>query len=148
MPTKTQTTTIAIIAALLGAAGIAATNQQPQQLTNAYSTTTGLITYNIEATYDPQQTSKVTHINWGTLSPNQTRTITLYITTQQNNTRIALGTSNHTPPQAAQYLILTWNYDGAPLTANTPKQVNLSLHIEADTQNITNFSFTITIYTL
>jgi hypothetical protein len=56
-----------------------------------------------------------------------------------------LQTSNWNPPNAADYISLSWNYGGQTIGANQVLAVTLSLSISSNIQGITTFSFDIVV---
>ena len=88
----------------------------------------------------------VDRIDWGILGPGETakRTVTV------NNTgtvpaTLSFTTGEWNPPEAADYLYLSWNYAGAVLQPKDAIIIDFQLYVSESVQNITDFSFTITI---
>ena len=93
-----------------------------------------------------QGTTPLTSLNWGTLEPGQTQSITAYIKNEGNvPITLNLQTSNWNPTAAQTYLTVTWNYLDQIINVGETKQITLNLEVDPDITGITNFSFDITI---
>jgi hypothetical protein len=101
--------------------------------------TVGLAAYS-----DATCTTTASDISWGTLTPGASREYILYIkndgTTSLN---LFLDTENWNPTNAANYIMLNWNYNGQPLAQNQVIQVKLTLTVSQNISGINNFSFEI-----
>jgi len=85
-------------------------------------------------------------IDWGLLAPGEVKHHTIRVTlTGDVNAALKLETTDWQPPEAQQYLFLSWNYAGQVLEPETTVIVDLALSVSQSVQNITNFSFTIVI---
>ncbi|MGB9854205.1 MAG: hypothetical protein ACPLRY_05295 [Candidatus Bathyarchaeales archaeon] len=92
-----------------------------------------------------QCTVKVTAIDWGVLSPGETRTQTIYVKNEGNVPIVlSLSVGNWTPSEAS-VISVTWNRQGAPLAAGSSVSATLSLTVPASISGVTSFSFVITI---
>jgi len=90
--------------------------------------------------------TKITKINWGTLIPGQNKSIPIKIKNVGSSTvTLTLATANWNPPNAQEYLSLTWNYTNTSLSPNNEIPLCLSLTVSPTIQNITTFSFDIVI---
>ena len=93
-----------------------------------------------------QGTTPLTTLNWGTLEPGQSQTVTSYIKNEGNTPiTLSLETSNWNPTQAQSYLTVTWNYNNQPINPGQTAQITLNLQVNPNITGITNFSFDITI---
>ena len=91
-------------------------------------------------------TNTVTSINWGTIEPGSTVNKTCYIRNEGNSaSTLELQTSNWNPSEAGNYIDLSWDYGGQSLNLDEVVQVTFTLSVSSSIQNITNFSFDITI---
>jgi len=95
---------------------------------------------------DSACTQKVTSINWQTLVPGETKTITIYVK-NEGSTRIALSMSvgNWTPSTAANYINVTWNRQDSSLDAGASFSATFILSVSQAISGITSFTFDITI---
>jgi hypothetical protein len=95
---------------------------------------------------DQSCTNTVTSINWGTIEPGSIVNETCYIRNEGNSvSTLALQTSNWNPSEAAGYMDLSWDYGGQSLNPDEVVQVTFTLLVSSSIQNITSFSFVITI---
>jgi len=96
--------------------------------------------------WDQTCTNNVTSINWGTITPGSIVNQTCYIRNEGNSvSNFSLQTSNWNPLEAADYINLSWDYSGESINPDEVAQVKLTLSVSGTIQNITNFSFDITI---
>ena len=85
-------------------------------------------------------------INWGTLDPGTEKTFTYYVRNDGNSpSTLTLQTSNWSPPGAATYILLSWDYDGQTLNIDEVIQVTFTLSISPTIEGITSFNFDITV---
>jgi hypothetical protein len=85
-------------------------------------------------------------IDWGMVEPGAVKNVTVYIRNEGNAPiTLSLQTSNWNPSNAADYISLSWNYNGQTINANQVIAVTLTLSISTNIQGITSFSFDITI---
>ena len=93
-----------------------------------------------------QATTPLTTLNWGTLEPGQSQTVTTYIKNEGTTPMtLTLETGNWNPTQAQSYLTVTWNYNSQPINPGQTAQITLTLQVNPNTTGITNFGFDITI---
>jgi hypothetical protein len=91
-------------------------------------------------------TNETTNINWGSLTPNSTKSYTLYV--KNNGTvplTLSMMTDSWSPSNAASYVTLNWNCTGQILNQNSVTAASLTLIVSPNTTGITSFSFDITI---
>jgi hypothetical protein len=95
---------------------------------------------------DASCTSPLTSMSWGTLQPGGNQNLICYIKNEGSNpTTLSLETSNWTPGTASNYLGLSWNYDGNPISPDASVQITLTLSVASNIEGITTFGFDITI---
>ena len=85
-------------------------------------------------------------IDWGLIGPGETVKRTIIV----NNTgtvpcTLSFSTEDWNPPEAADYLFLSWNYAGTVLQPKDAVIIDFQLYVSETVQNITDFSFTIII---
>lgn len=88
----------------------------------------------------------ITKIDWGILNPASITTRNIYAV--NNGTApitLILTTENWNPPQAENYITLSWNYPGTPITAGQSYPIILTLTVSEDITGISNFSFDIVV---
>jgi len=99
---------------------------------------------NINVYWESGCINNVTSINWGTLSPGQSKNVVVYVkNTGTVALTLALSTDGWSPAGAATYLALTWNYGGVQIQPNQVLAVTLTLTVSESIEGITDFSFTI-----
>ena len=85
-------------------------------------------------------------IDWGLVEPGATKNITVYIKNEGSApVTLSLATDNWSPPNAPDYLSLTWDYGGQVIIVDEVVQLTLSLSVSATIDGITSFSFDIVI---
>jgi hypothetical protein len=98
----------------------------------------------VEVYWDPLGVSKVTTIDWGTLSPGDFRGTTIYIKNVQNtNCTLSFNTTAWNPVNASKYLLLSWNYTGAVLQPSKYVVVQIRLLVDTAIKDVHSFTFTI-----
>jgi len=96
--------------------------------------------------WDSNCTNPVSYIDWGMVEPGSLNNVTVYVRNQGNVAAdISLATENWNPPNAPDYLALTWNYDGRQLNPLEVAPVRLTLNVSSSVQGIESFSFDIII---
>jgi hypothetical protein len=88
----------------------------------------------------------VTSIDWGMIEPGAIVDFIVYVR-NEGNTRITsnMTTLNWDPPQAAQYMSLSWNRENYLLEPMSKVQANLTLLVASNIEGITSFRFDIII---
>ena len=85
------------------------------------------------------------HIDWGLVEPNSTTyRAVMFRATGNTPVTLSMYASNFLPANASQYLITDWNYTGVAIV-NAWSPVQFSLFVSPQVQNITDFSFDITV---
>lgn len=131
-----------ILIMLLSSVGIAASR---------WSTTTipshGNLKIEGMGIYDDRNCSvATTYLDWGTLEPGTTKTITLYIRNEGNQqATIFMTAENWNPAETTNYMHLNWNYSGETLDPKEVVEVTLTLSVSSTVENIVDFSFDVTI---
>jgi len=101
---------------------------------------------NVGAYTDSQCTQNCTAINWGTLSPGNTTTKTVYVkNTGSTPITLTMTTGSWTPTTVNTKITLTWNQQNTVLNAGQSIAANLTLTVASDATSITTFSFNIII---
>jgi hypothetical protein len=96
--------------------------------------------------WDQACTNSVTSIDWGVVEPGTNVDKTVYIKNEDNSAvTLSLTTSNWNPPNASNYMTLSWSYEGQSVSAADVIQVVLTLSVSANISGITSFSFDITV---
>lgn len=96
---------------------------------------------NVDVFWDSACTSIVNSIDWGTLSPGESKSILVYIkNTGSAAGLIQLTTSNWNPTIASNYLSVSWDYSGIVINASKSIPVHLILTVSPSITGITTFS--------
>jgi hypothetical protein len=96
--------------------------------------------------WDSACSQTVSSIDWGFVEPGTVKNATVYMRNEGNGSiTLSLQTANWNPPNAADYISLSWNYAGQAIGVNQVVAVTLSLSISSKIQGITTFSFDIVV---
>jgi hypothetical protein len=96
--------------------------------------------------WDSGCSQTVSSIDWGLAEPGAVKNVTVYMRNEGNAPiTLSLQTSNWNPPNAADYISLSWDYGGQAIGVNQVVAVTLSLSISSNIQGITTFSFDVVI---
>ena len=112
---------------------------------NQTISSTGAVTaINVGVYSDSACTNELTTIDWGTISPGNSETITIYLK-NTGNARITLSmtATNWTPVNADGPIELTWDKENANLNPNQETAATLMLSVSESITGITNFSFNV-----
>jgi len=117
------------------------TEVEPPAFDSGKVKTVGVVIYSDSSISDPLYS-----VDWGNLEPGAEKSIECYI---QNTGDVAslltLEIDNLSPAEAANYITLTWDYDGQTLNVDEVIQVTLTLTISENIEGIKSFFFDITI---
>ena len=101
---------------------------------------------NVEIFSDNDCSQPCTNINWGTLSPGESITQTIYIKNNGNKPiTLFMTTENWTPTNANTYINLTWNKENTNLGLDQFVPALLTLSTSLDIETIDDFNFDIII---
>jgi hypothetical protein len=101
--------------------------------------TAGIATYR-----DAGCTTPASEVPWGTLAPGSSGEYGFYIKNEGTKSlNLFLDTENWSPTNAANYITLSWNYNGQPLGPNQVIQVTLTLTVSQSISGIDSFSLEI-----
>lgn len=89
----------------------------------------------------------ISTINWGSISPGQTITRTVYIKNTGSGVSLSLSmnTSNWSPASANGPIMISWNQAGTRLAPNQSVAATLTLTASSGITDITNFNVQISI---
>jgi hypothetical protein len=92
-------------------------------------------------------TSPTGNLNWGSISPGDTETATVYVknTGDSNSITLSIQTSNWNPTSASHYLTLTWDKQGTVLAPGQSTEATITLTVSSSITGITSFSVQISI---
>jgi uncharacterized repeat protein (TIGR01451 family) len=91
-------------------------------------------------------TTALSSISWGTLSPGDVKTYTIYVKNEGTvSVTLNMTIGNWNPASASSYITLTWNKEKYALAAGQVVQAVLTLSVSSSVSGVTSFSFDITI---
>lgn len=96
---------------------------------------------------DQLLTQEISHVNWGTLEPGESASVSLVVLSK-NKSPLSLGlnSTNWDPPAAQEFLKLSWDYSGAALNFGECSEIKFTLSVSEEIQDVESFFFEITIY--
>ncbi len=105
------------------------------------------IVYFDSMVYETQEALKeVTFIQWGSLSPSENKTLTYYVRSNLKTSGVlTVTTSKWQPSDANDYISFEVTPENEMFNPQQIKPLNFTLRISPAIQNITNFSFQITL---
>ena len=100
----------------------------------------------IDVYSDSACTQKVTEVPWGEIETGKSKSNTIYIKNQGDiGVVLSLSTENWTPDNAANYMELSWDYNGVSISPREVRSIVLTLLVDSNCQDISSFSFNIII---
>jgi len=103
-------------------------------------------TVDVGAYWDEACTNEVTTIDWGSISPGASKSVTIYLKNEGNTPiTLTMNTTSWSPSAAANYISLSWDYSGEQIAAGGVIQVTLTLSVSSNISGITSFTFDIVI---
>jgi len=94
--------------------------------------------------WDAGCTKTVSSIDWGVLSPGQTKEVIVYVRNEGNQpVSLTLTPMNYSPANASTFLNFTWTCVEAGVVPGKAVQVTQSLYVSPNTEGISAFSFNI-----
>jgi len=80
-------------------------------------------------------------IDWGTLTPGEDETYTIYVRNEgENATTFTLSVSNWSPSQASAYMDIQWNYTGYSDPPSQVTVIQLMLTVYPNVTGLNNFN--------
>jgi len=109
---------------------------------SAVAVTEGLGVY-----WDASCVNRVTNIDWGNLEPGSSRQISIHVRNEQQAPVILLMTTlNWVPQVAPTYIWVHWNYNDQWVNPNEVVKTTVTLSVSQTIKDVTNFGFTLNIY--
>ena len=103
-------------------------------------------TIGLEVYKDQECTQPCTSIDWGTLRPGGTATYVVYAKLLGNTpATLSMTYGNWTPPEAQNYITLSWNYTGNTLNPGDVLPIEFTLSVAETITGVEKFEFYITI---
>ena len=101
---------------------------------------------NVEVYWDDLCTQVVNSVDWSTPEPGEAVQKTVYVKNSGSAPlNVSMTTSSWTPVEAANYITLTWDSEGAPIDPDQVLQALLTLTVSDTITGITDFWFNIVI---
>jgi len=101
--------------------------------------TAGIATYR-----DAGCTTTASEVPWGTLAPGSSGEYVIYIKNEgATSLNLFLSTANWNPTNAANYITLSWNYNGQTVAPNQVIQITLTLSVSQSISGVDSFGFDI-----
>lgn len=95
---------------------------------------------------DSNCNTTVESINWGTVNPGNTVSVTVFIkNTKNTNFTMNFNTTNWVPAIAEGNITLAWNYTGETIEPKQAIAVKFLLMVDPTIEDVTQFSFDINI---
>ena len=96
--------------------------------------------------WDRNCENKTETINWGTIELESTKNVSIYLRNEGNAAvRLFILADNWHPPNASNYMSLSWDYTDETIDPQGVIQTTLTLSTSSDMEGIESFSFDIII---
>ena len=141
-------TIIAVILVLCLTLITPAISKKPQHVIEKQVSSQGTIrrSEGIEIYSDEKGTNRINSLDWGTLNPKTTKTITIFVqNTGKDPITLNYYASNWNPTEIEKYLTLNWDYKEQIIQFKEKIQITFSLIVSENIQINTNFNFDIDI---
>jgi len=90
--------------------------------------------------------SAVSWVDWGTVEPGSTKNVSIYLRNEGNDdVSLFVVADNWYPPDASNYMTLSWDYADQTIDPQEVVQATLTLSTSSGMEGITDFSFDIII---
>ena len=112
----------------------------------ALPTSGSISALNVAIYSDSSCSQKLMSIDWGTISPGKTVTVTFYIkNTGNTQVMLKMTKTNWNPPEANGPITLTWNREDTTLNVGQTVQAILTLYVSESISGIIDFSVDVVI---
>ena len=110
------------------------------------SNTGNVKTVGVGVYWDSSCSQEVSLIEWGSLDPGETSSVTVYVRNEGSVAVVlSMTTENWDPTLASSYITLDWDRDDYVLSSGESVQAVLTLSVSSSITGITSFSFDIVI---
>ena len=100
----------------------------------------------IEVYQDANATIPLTNIEWGYLDPGENKSVTIYVKNEGSmDVTLSKYEDAWEPIEAGKYVSLTWDYDGYTLEPSGVYSVVITLNVDEAVEDVTSFTFSVTI---
>jgi hypothetical protein len=97
---------------------------------------------NLGIYWDAKCINKVSSINWGVMSPGQSKKTVVYVRNEGSSPILLdLSTGDYNPTNASTYISFSWDCSDRKLDANQTVKITQDLQISSRIKGINNFSF-------
>lgn len=97
--------------------------------------------------WDNNCSNRVSSVEWGTVEPGSIKNVAIYVRNEGNfPVHLFMLPDNWNPPEASNYMALSWDYASQTVNPKEVVQTTLTLSTSSGIEGITNFSFDIIIY--
>lgn len=132
---------VLIIAITLAGIMLTVTAASVISVTEALPMKGAISAINVELYSDSQCNQRLTSVDWGTLSPGQTATKTIYIkNTGNTDLMLTMTKTNWDPPVADGPISITWDREGTTLYRGQTVQAIMTLSVSTTISGITSFN--------
>jgi len=116
----------------------------PRQVRKTFA----LESLNVGVYWDSACRWSVDFVDWGKLKPGSSNNVTVFVCNEEFEKPcvLHLGASDWSPAKAADYIWLSWDYDGKPVGVQEVVMATLTLEVSESIQVITDFDFNIIIF--
>ena len=84
----------------------------------------------------------ISSVDWGSMKPGSSKNMIIFVRNEGNESvTLSIATSNWNPPEAANFVHLTWNYTGEIVEESGVLSVTLSLHVDVGIKGISAIAF-------
>jgi hypothetical protein len=123
-----------------------AVSKKPERIVDKLSDDTANDVVGIEVYWDVKCTSRVDSIEWGPIGPGEEKQVTVFVKNKgKSQVFLSYFVSNWNSFELMDWLQLTWDYSGQPLSFKDTVQVVFTLRATEGAQQKDGFSFDITI---
>jgi hypothetical protein len=127
---------VAVVAVILTGLSAAALLYQARIPASGVMKAVGLEVYE-----DSACTVRLESVDWGLLAPGVSQSVTCYVKSCSNvDAELFLTSESWEPAATASFITVSWDYEGAVLSAGTVAVVDLTLHVDADISGVDGFS--------
>jgi len=104
-------------------------------------------TLDVEIFSDNALTQVLSSVTWGALEPGASMSQIMYIRNNgDDQVALSLTTEDWAPAGASDYLQLSWNYDGSPISPGEVIQITMVLDVSSSISGIDTYNFNIIIF--
>ena len=123
-----------------------AISKKPDKTTKELPNNDAVSDTSIEMYWNQKCTTRVSSIEWDSLKPGASKTVTLFIKNKgKSPVTLSYYVANYNPSEVANWLTLNWDYTGQIITFKEVIQVVFELCASENAETIETFSFDIVI---